>query len=1059
MAEQSSREAFQQLRPICVTLLGNSLLTPSNASQVLSLLSDLHQILQRLQNEKQALSPQLLSYTVFPLTSILQRNAPSAIPDRVLEKLLLVLSTLCENWWWYCDQKTWEQLFMLCGAVIGDIEGKGKGKARDDETKEAAVNCLISLTRERDENEAPEVIASGGAPRNVLMQFQAHAQSPKFIPILGQTIDALMRSATSSHRPLQSRSLHALQTLISLYAPDGFVPSILPGVVSAMTRIALGTSTAKGWSKGIIVAESLAVMRDVTIRSIGDEICLKEGAVRDITDLDDLVGAAISPRVSSSPPQPFSTDRSPSWLRGTSSQLIIALNTITPLVSHSNPGALDGLCSFSESILASTQLTLPQAQPLLLSFLLSLSQSQFDSVSHNARDALFRLLGGSPKLQHSLLQSLLDTARDNLTTLPRLLSSHSDAKVEHVAGQVEAICLLAAPRGESQLKSKLAPVSTGIGKLLGPMGGIESRGSLKLTLKLVFTRTAQISLERMFRALGAAGGEDCLFAIEWLLEGITGVVLNSSDDTIHPRSSLDRLRRAEKAARGIARSVAELWDQEGVDLETPELHVDELESEAPTEHVQGLLALDPSLGVIQTQPRNEPPTQSAEQPLLHQCMSLQVLSITAGILQVRFASLLLHTLYPILHSVVSPFQPLATSGLAALSFVAQSMSYASPANLLLSNFDYALDAISRRLSRQWLDVDALKVLVVLIRLIGRDVVHKAGDVVEECFDRLDEYHGYEVIVEGLVQVLAEVVKVVEEDEDSHVTHEQDSASHLEPISDEQRFAALVDWFKTRHDKMDDEDTNYGPAPRTAWGKSKEEEPPATPTQALTKQIVSRSIYFLTHGSPLVRARILTLLSTAVPVLPESALLPSIHQAWPFILNRFSDAEPFVISAAASLVESLSTHVGPFMARRIWDDVWPRFRSLLDKLRLADSENALARRSAGGVGTESAYTHSHRLYRSIIRTMTAAARHVQAQDSSTWEMMLSFRRFLHREAQEELQGSARELYIAVGKKNGDVVWLALLATTGALKGSVAFLTEERWDIKQNVEMILQHIDRR
>ena len=104
------------------------------------------------------------------------------------------------------------------------------------------------------------------------------------------------------------------------------------------------------------------------------------------------------------------------------------------------------------------------------------------------------------------------------------------------------------------------------------------------------------------------------------------------------------------------------------------------------------------------------------------------------------------------------------------------------------------------------------------------------------------------------------------------------------------------------------------------------------------------MFFLTHGSPTVRAQILTLLARAVPVLPESALLPSIHHAWPYILNRFSDREAFVLSAAAALVEALATQVGDFMHTRIWDDIWPRFKSMIADLNAADATSALARRA-------------------------------------------------------------------------------------------------------------------
>ncbi|KAM5530596.1 hypothetical protein V8D89_015714, partial [Ganoderma adspersum] len=234
------------------------------------------------------------------------------------------------------------------------------------------------------------------------------------------------------------------------------------------------------------------------------------------------------------------------------------------------------------------------------------------------------------------------------------------------------------------------------------------------------------------------------------------------------------------------------------------------------------------------------------------------------------------------------------------------------------------------------------------------------------------------------------------------------------------------------------------------------ETPPTPSQALTTQIVSRSVYFLTHGAPTVRARILLLLARAVPVLPESALLPAVHSAWPFVLNRLADAETFVVAAAAGLVAALAAHVGDFMARRVWDDVWPRFRGLLGRLAQADKESAIARRAASGntgVGTGSAYTHSHRLYRAVIQTMTAAARGVQARDAEGWEVVVLFRRFLRGDAHEELQACARELYIAIAENNEDAVWLALAGTLGWTDGPVGFLREPGWDIEHNVRIIL------
>jgi hypothetical protein len=374
-----------------------------------------------------------------------------------------------------------------------------------------------------------------------------------------------------------------------------------------------------------------------------------------------------------------------------------------------------------------------------------------------------------------------------------------------------------------------------------------------------------------------------------------------------------------------------------------------------------------------------------------------------------------------------------------------------------------------------LDVDAAKVLVLLVRLVGKDMVQKAGDVVEECFDRLDEYHGYQILVEGLVEVLGEVVRAVGEDEDARVepNKEWKSEKTTDP-NDLERFNLFFDWFQHRHDAPEVEDaTDYGPAPKEAWNRNTENEEdvrgdehnstsaiPPTPTQLLTQQIVSRSIYFLTHSSSLIRARILTLLSGSAHVLPASSFLPSIHQAWPFVLNRLGDSEGFVVSAAASLVESLATNFGGFMFRRVWDDVWPRFRSLLSKLDIGDKSSALSRRGFEGlIGTESAYTHSHRLYRSILKTMVVGVREVRGQDSSLWQVMLAFRRFLNKWVHEELQDCAKELYVEIGRTNADAVWLVLEGTLSRLgkEQSVGWICEN-WDIKDNVDLVYSMIHR-
>jgi hypothetical protein len=94
-------------------------------------------------------------------------------------------------------------------------------------------------------------------------------------------------------------------------------------------------------------------------------------------------------------------------------------------------------------------------------------------------------------------------------------------------------------------------------------------------------------------------------------------------------------------------------------------------------------------------------------------------------------------------------------------------------------------------------------------------------------------------------------------------------------------------------------------------------------------------------------------------------------------------------------------------------------------------------------------------------MTAASKGVQAQDSSVWQVIVLFRRFLHDQAHEELQSCARALFIAIGRNNEDAVWLALCSTSGSTSGSTGsvmdFLKKSQWDIDKNVGLILSELN--
>ena len=59
----------------------------------------------------------------------------------------------------------------------------------------------------------------------------------------------------------------------------------------------------------------------------------------------------------------------------------------------------------------------------------------------------------------------------------------------------------------------------------------------------------------------------------------------------------------------------------------------------------------------------------------------------------------------------------------------------------------------------------------------------------------------------------------------------------------------------------------------------------------------------------------------------------------------------------------------------------------------------------------------------------------------------------------MQKYARELYIGVAKQNADAVWLVLEGTVGDIRDddSGTRWMEEKWDIRENVELVLSSMD--
>lgn len=1098
-----------QVKPICVPLLQSHRLSPQTIPQVSKHLNALHSVLVSIHNPREVLDDGMARYIFYPLSQMIKNNPVSDIPDHIVERTFDIITVLLVSWWWSLDQIMWRGLLVFCCSYLPS-GNSGKEEQRDEEAQAAAVRCTWELLR----NHGLDPDASTLEKEMGKVQI-SRLISPNIL-LLSETLICLLTLTASKNRSTQLLSLRTVQTLVELYFGEKYAPNILPKVVSTLSRLLLRRE-GKTHQQGEIVKLVLEVLQATIILGVGNDICIHEGAIRVYSTLDDFIPADIPSPPSPKPADPYgATKRTPLWLNATTAQLHNALNTfVIPLIDHPTPSALEGLIAFASQILLHTSQTLTQSQPLLLIPPLILSLHPLPEISTLAHTGLLQILSHSTP---ALLNTFSKLAIDNLAALPHLLQLAQDSRLLRCTKLLIAI---------ASLSRDLPQMAKSISQILGPNGGIEKWGwplldGLEFSLPNTFFLPAQIdalllqdnpsreatfpsptlrtitdletrsALIEFFRSWGQAAGDNGLYAVEWfvayasrgsgngevsalwcaarLLEGIADAGLIFGGEVVEEKKG-ERSMMLKKHTRWLTKLISGFWERDlDEDISRPD-GLRERDSNELVEYKKGLRSLEKLLDLGKNAKSTNDEVNRECQRVLYLSQGLQLLAISSSILEVSFSSLLMHALYPVLHSLVSLHPFISATAHATLLHISLSTGSASPANLLLSNFDYALGSVSRHLARHNLDMSAPKVLVVLIKLVGNGVVDRAGDVVEVCFDRLDDYHGYRTVVEGLVEVLLEVVKAVE----VLAPSEKKEGVQPLPLKDEKEkkgrrnIENFLEWYRKQRQPFSnapESEEEPGPYPQRELNEeiggnegsanaSKDDTPKLSSSQKLIKQVVVKSVPFLTSPSPLIRARILSVLTSSISTLSsaESSLLPTIHTAWPFILNRFKDQEVFVVLEAAELVCALVEGVGDFVDTKVWEDIWPLFTSLIDRLGKADSFSALSQRSLSGhsLGPQSTYSSSYRLYSAILRTLTKAIGLLQLKDKVVWDVLLKCRTFLREGMIDDLNAISRVLYLEMAKKNADAVWLVL---GGAGDHGPGFLDMQ--SIKSNAELVLAEI---
>ncbi|SCV67690.1 BQ2448_5301 [Microbotryum intermedium] len=962
----------------------------------------------------------------------------------------------------------------------------------------------------------------------IRLYLTQHPAQPDAVPSLGRSEGPSPLLATALPGTASTLSRIALSATTSGgVTSSGGRRQSSKAIVSALQVLAsllvqtIGDDVTAGLRKQPTTQDGLGATLEEIVESYKepgvDEEEMEDGTVESHEASTALIAKDPAPTFSA----PGPTKPSPSWLAYTLRSISTLLISLSSLTLHDSSLVRAALAQLLSTLEAECAVTLEDHRRTTLELLLILSADDWPSVSSIAEATLAKVTTSSSLLVREVIV-------EHLGALSRRLRANDDAAVSRSSKVVRTgllhlddpdrvqmlaglerwkwtlldACALQDLKGTSNAKTasgmRLAWIQSESASSTGAPGPDKQATEWpKLGLKYAEGLHTVDDLDALWRGIGEAAVRSGKEAE--IIDGFWAVVVGprrgepsaasamwALDGVLQGFKAVEVTKRMKKVTKNLVKAVLALLEQleEGKDEE--EVASDESAPSSTTDqrtlieesdalnvsvHHQHGLEITPELDKLKPVTSAVVARDAKEsQQVWLRCLSLRILATCANLLGSSFHPLLLSALYHVLAHLSPAAHPfLRSHSQHALLIISDATAYAAPSNLVLANVDYVVNAVSQRMSVNRLDPSAPLVLVEMIRLVGPPIVPMVQDLVEDVFEALDDYHGYDEVTVGLWAVLDALMRVMSEEAVSARAEAGDNdGPKIKQATSE--WAEFVDWYQSRNDPPEDElmdDSIPNTNPQRPFAEtvpaapddqaepsfpSDETQAPATRPQEVASQIIARSVYFLSHSSPFLRARVLSLLASSVPLLAlrspfasgaasprlassarEADLLPVIHRAWPFILNRFTDPDPSVILAAAELIASLSQHVGSFMSRRILDDVWPRFKTLLDRQHELDRHLA---------SKEGRYTLSFRIYRAVLETMLCIARGVPLKEEVLWDIAMALRRFLDRRERDELRRKVTHVYQALGNVNADAIWVILQGLVG--KG-------DQWMVLQGVEV--------
>ncbi|KAF2219036.1 armadillo-type protein [Elsinoe ampelina] len=952
--------AFQRLKPVCVELNQAVLDVQGRSGNPAHVTERLHRLRTTLgQLPQQSLDSKLAEYVFVPLSHVLRLT--QSLPFEAVELTFECLAVLLRDGW---REKVVgplaAQLLILFTITVdkskptsGSGPAKNASRLHDGGPSQALLVAVLSCL---------EHLLHGLSSTE---KGRAQLLESSTVPNLGQSVVVILEVLVfSDQAATQVAASKALDSLVRSIGHDHqTLASFLPGIVSSLTKVLTpSTQIRRSWK---VLSNSLRTLKLLLLGTVCNNAAVEAGITlttpsenpgldmdtaasgdrnKGNTTLQDSTRSATAPKLG----RP--------WLEATAGQLKLALANINRLHSHDRQEIRLDLFDLYLTIVRDCSQTLPNCRQMCLEVLTILSE---DSAAGDSKAQLYEALRTTADLSNSLQSTLRDWA----VSLPRVLGgADEDKKNRRLKQLFTAYNMLVDSGQETRTVEDLIIVELPefVNTILGNRVGTRSTISEVPTVRLD-------DLPIMLHGRGSLTFADPLSSNVHQLS-----LLRSIQRQLQHLSDVDRLAAVAEAFGSLVRTT------EG-NLRTSAFYL-ALSSLRTTSDADALFNLDTSpwrddlladlydfsVSILTAGDPND-----SRNTLL----AIETVAMQSTALGQAFRPELLDVLYPVL-SFLAPSDPRITNhAITCLNIMAQSCEYASVKDLVAENADYITNSIALKLNAFEVDPEAPQVLVIAVNLAGSDLVPYLGDTVDSIFAILDDYHGYEKLVELLFGALRAIAKQGAQEprlqiEGSKAKESSSYQPYWTPTKDIASLAIRLKERKAKHLPLPPDDSPNGPPddppisippsspPLSSPPLPSDATPvlPAPQTYPLLLRISSLTAHYLPSPSPSLRLSLLTLLSDILPSLAahEDSFLPLVNTLWPEIVSRLRDEEPGIVAAALRVIEGMGREAGGFMRGRV-RDVWPELVRVGGRvMREVDGDAADTRRGGGagrGVGRE------------------------------------------------------------------------------------------------------------